>query len=71
MPSYDPSQPTNNLYDMDERQFDNIIIDEIFYKTNNPADSQSYRKLDEGTAMNIKTRQTERISPRATVYVKN
>lgn len=68
---FDPNQPSNNLYDMDPRTFDQIIVDEIFYKTNNPRDDKSYRKLDETTAFNIKQRKSESVEPRTTVYVKN
>lgn len=68
---FDPNTPSSNLYDMDARTYDQIIVDEIFYKTNNPRDEVSYRKLDEQTALNIKTRQQESIPSRTTVYVKN
>lgn len=66
---YDPAK--GNLYDMDSRTFDNVIVDEIFYKTDNVRDAQSYRKLDEVTAFNIKERVKETFASSQTVYVKN
>ena len=68
---FDPNTPTSNFYNMDARTFDQIIVDEIFYKNNNPRDQVSFRKLDEKTALNIKSRQTEPIQSNVTVYVKN
>ena len=68
---FDPNTPSSNMYDMDPRSFDQIIVDEIFYKNNDTRDNQSYRKLDEQTAFNIKKRTTESIQSNTTVYVKN
>ena len=68
---FDPNTQSSNLYDMDARTYDQIIVDEIFYKTDNPRDKVSYRKLDEQTALNIKTRQQVSVPSRTTVYVKN
>lgn len=68
---YDPMNPSAKMTDHEQRTFDGVIVDELFYMTDKLKDTNSYRKLNEQEAMVIKTREVVEFSPKQTVYVKN
>ena len=69
---YDPLNPSDvQMTQFDERFFDTVIVDELFYLTSDRADVNSHRKLNEQEAMNVKTRAIIQLSPKLKVYVKN
>lgn len=68
---YDPSQPNAKMTDYEERRFDGVLVDELFYVSNDKKDTNSYRKLDEQTAMNIRSREVLEFDQKLVVYVKN
>ena len=69
---YDPLNPSDvKMTQFDERFFEQVIVDELFYMTDNVSDVNSHRKINEQEAMNIKSRQMIQLSPKQKVYVKN
>ena len=69
---YDPTSSKNvKMTQFDERQFDGVLTDELFYMTNELSDVNSFRKINEQEAMNIKTREHVEVPSRQKVYVKN
>lgn len=68
---YDPSQANAKMTDYEERRFDGVLVDELFYVSNNKSDTNSYRKLNEQTAMNIRSREVLEFDQKLVVYVKN
>ncbi len=68
---YDPSSPTAKMTDYEDRKFEDVNIDELFYLSDNLNDVNSFRKISEEEAMNIRTREVEMVQPKTKVYVKN
>lgn len=69
---YDPLNPSDvKMTQFDERFFEQVIVDELFYMTDDISDVNSHRKINEQEAMNIKSRQLIQLSPKLKVYVKN
>ena len=69
---YDPLNPSDvKMTQFDERFFETVIVDELFYMTDKVTDVDLHRKINEQEAMNIKTRQFIQLSPKQKVYVKN
>lgn len=69
---YDPTSSKGvKMTQFDQRQFEGVIIDELFYLTDSLADVDSFRKVNEQEAMNIKSREIISVSPKLNVYVKN
>ena len=69
--AYDPSRPTANMTDYEDRKFEEVNVDELFYLSDNLRDVNSFRKINEEQAMNIRTRVIESVQPKTQVYVKN
>ena len=68
---YDPLNPSNvQMVEFDERFFEGVIVDELFYLSNNLNDVDSHRKLNEQEAMNVRSREIVQVDPKRKVYVK-
>ena len=69
---YDPLNPSGvRMVEFDERFFEAVIVDELFYLSNDAGDVDSHRKLNEQEAMNVRSREIIQLSPRLKVYVKS
>ena len=68
---FDPMSANSKMTDHEQRRFESVLVDELFYMTDELTDTNSYRKLDEQKAMIIKTREIVEFQPRQNVYVKN
>lgn len=69
--AWDPTQANAKMVEYEERYFESVLVDELFYLSNKRNDADSFRKIDEQTAMNIRSRETFQFELKKPVYVKN
>ena len=59
------------MTDYEDRKFEEVNVDELFYLSDDIKDVNSFRKISETEAMNIRTREVEPVQAKTGVYVKN
>jgi len=65
---YNP--PSTTSADFERYTFEELEIDELFWQTNQPGDSYSWRKINKTQAMNLRKRSTHNFSNKTVVYQK-
>ena len=70
-PTRDRYEPPSNLsVDFEEYQFGELEVDELFWQTNRPEESNPWRKVSQTQGMNLKAQSTHNFQPRTKVYQK-
>ena len=70
-PANDRYNPPNNLsVDFEEFYFDELEMDELFWQTNKPEETNPWRKVSQTEGMNLKTQTTHNFQPRTKVFQK-
>ena len=75
MPRNDPAQdamnpPGNLSQDFEKFTFGELEVDELFWQSNQPGDSYSWRKVNQTQALNIRKQTTHNFNPRTVVFQK-
>ncbi len=65
---YDP--PSTNTTDFEEFKFGDLEVDELFWQTNRPTESNPWRKSNQTQAPNLKTQTTHNFDLKTAVYQK-
>ena len=70
-PANDNYNPPSNLsLDFEEYQFGELEVDELFWQTNRPEESNPWRKSSQTQALNLKTQTTHSFQAKTKVYQK-
>tara|TARA_R100000315_G_scaffold59381_2_gene35134 strand:- start:245 stop:475 length:231 start_codon:yes stop_codon:yes gene_type:complete len=70
-PANDRYNPPNNLsVDFEEFYFNELEMDELFWQTNKPEETNPWRKVSQTEGMNLKTQTTHNFQPRTKVFQK-
>ena len=68
-PTGDHFNPPSNLsQDFEEYWFEDLEVDELFWQTNRPEESNPWRKSSQTQGLNLKTQATHNFKPRTKVY---
>ena len=59
-----------NSVDFEEFYFQDLEVDELFWQTNRPEESNPWRKVSQTQGMNLKAQSTHNFQPRTKVYQK-
>ena len=75
MPANDPvndryNPPGLNSSDFERFTFGELEVDELFWQSNQPGDSYSWRKVNQTQALNIRKQTTHNFNPRTVVFQK-
>ena len=75
MPNNNPTRdryepPSNMSNDFEEFYFQDLEVDELFWQTNRPEESNPWRKVSQTQGMNLKAQSTHNFQPRTKVYQK-
>ena len=65
---FDP--PSNMSADFEEYWFEDLEVDELFWQTNRPEESNPWRKSSQTQGLNLKTQTTHNFQGRTKVYQK-
>ena len=65
---YNP--PSNMNVDFEEFQFGELEVNELFWQTNRPEETNPWRKVNPTQAINIKTQTTHTFNSKAKVFQK-
>ena len=65
---YNP--PGNTSMDFEEFKFGELEVDELFWQTNRPEESNPWRKVNQTQATNLKTQTTHSFQRRTKVFQK-
>ena len=65
---YNP--PSNMSTDFEEYSFEDLELNELFWQTNRPEETNPWRKVSETQGMNLKTQATHNFKPRTKVFQK-
>ena len=65
---YNP--PSNLSQDFEEYWFEDLEVDELFWQTNRPEETNPWRKVSQTQGMNLKAQSTHNFQPRTKVYQK-
>ena len=65
---YEP--PSNMSNDFEEFQFGELEVDELFWQTNKPEESNPWRKVNQTQALNLKSQSTHNFQPKTKVFQK-
>jgi hypothetical protein len=67
----DRYNPASNMsVDFEEFYFQDLEVDELFWQTNRPEESNPWRKVSQTQGMNLKAQSTHNFQPRTKVYQK-
>ena len=70
-PVNDRYNPSSNMgVDFEEFYFQDLEVDELFWQTNRPEESNPWRKVSQTQGMNLKAQSTHNFQPRTKVYQK-
>ena len=70
-PANDRYNPPNNLsVDFEEFYFNELEMDELFWQTNKPEETNPWRKVSQTEGLNLKTQTTHTFQPRTKVFQK-
>ena len=65
----DRYNPASNMsVDFEEFYFQDLEVDELFWQTNRPEESNPWRKVSQTQGMNLKTRTTHNFKGRTKVF---
>ena len=68
-PTQDSFNPPSNMTpDFEEFNFEDLEVDELFWQTNKPKESNPWRKVDQTQGINLKTQTTHSFQPRTKVF---
>ena len=68
-PTGDHFNPPSNLsQDFEEFNFEDLEVDELFWQTNKPKESNPWRKVSQAQAIQLKTQTTHSFQPKTKVY---
>ena len=75
MPNNNPTRdryepPSNMSTDFEEFWFEDLEVDELFWQTNRPEESNPWRKSSQTQGLNLKTQTTHNFQGRTKVYQK-
>ena len=75
MPNNNPTRdryepPSNMSNDFEEFQFGELEVDELFWQTNKPEESNPWRKVNQTQALNLKSQSTHNFRPKTKVFQK-
>ena len=75
MPTNNPTRdhfdpPSNLSVDFEEFQFGDLEVDELFWQTNRPEESNPWRKVNQTQALNLKTQTTHNFQAKTAVFQK-
>ena len=75
MPANDPvndryNPPGLSSKDFERFTFGELEVDELFWQSNQPGDSYSWRKVNQTQALNIRKQTTHNFNPRTVVFQK-
>jgi hypothetical protein len=65
---YNP--PSNMNVDFEEFQFGELEVNELFWQTNRPEESNPWRKVNQTQGINLKTQNTHTFQPKTKVFQK-
>ena len=73
MPTNNPTRdhfdpPSNLSVDFEEFQFGDLEVDELFWQTNRPEESNPWRKSSQTQALNLKNQTTHNFDLKTKVY---
>jgi len=63
---YNP--PSNMSVDFEETKFGELEVDELFWQTNRPEESNPWRKVSQNQALNLKSQTTHNFDLKTTIY---
>tara|TARA_R110000824_G_scaffold13270_1_gene57821 strand:+ start:290 stop:520 length:231 start_codon:yes stop_codon:yes gene_type:complete len=66
--SYNP--PGNLSHDFEEFNFGDLEVDELFWQTNRPKESNPWRKVSQNQGINLKTQTTHNFDVKTKVFQK-
>ena len=70
-PTRDRFDPPSNLsVDFEEYYFGDLEVDELFWQTNRPEESNPWRKVNQNQGMNLKSRTTHNFDSKTKVFQK-
>ena len=75
MPTNNPTgdffnPPSNLSQDFEEYWFEDLEVDELFWQTNKPEESNPWRKVNQTQALNLKSQSTHNFQPKTKVFQK-
>ena len=75
MPTNDPTQDRYNPPGLTSRDFERFTfgeleVDDLFWQSNQPGDSYSWRKVNQAQALNIRKQTTHNFNPKTVVFQK-
>ena len=75
MPTNNPTRdhfnpPSNLSVDFEEFQFGELEVNELFWQTDRPEESNPWRKVNQTQGMNLKTRTNHNFNLKTKVYQK-
>ena len=70
-PTSDHFNPPSNLSrDFEEFSFDELEVDELFWQTNRPTESNPWRKVNQTQGLNLKSQTTHNFNLKTKVFQK-
>ena len=70
-PTRDRYEPPSNLsVDFEEYQFGELEVDELFWQTNRPEESNPWRKVSQTQGLNLKTQTTHNFDLKTKIFQK-
>ena len=71
IPTSDMFNPPSNMsQDFEEFKFGELEVDELFWQTNRPQESNPWRKSSQTQGLNLKTQTTHNFQPKTIVFQK-
>ena len=68
-PTQDSFNPPSNLSrDFEEFNFEDLEVDELFWQTNKPKESNPWRKVSQTQGIQLKTQTTHSFQPKTKVF---
>ena len=64
--NYNP--PSNMSQDFEESQFGELEVDELFWQTNRPTESNPWRKVNQTQGLNLKSQTTHNFNLKTKVF---
>tara|TARA_R100000008_G_C3532313_1_gene139956 strand:- start:54 stop:284 length:231 start_codon:yes stop_codon:yes gene_type:complete len=65
---FDP--PSNMSVDFEEYNFEDLEVNDLFWQTNRPEETNPWRKVSQTEGMNLKSQTTHTFEPRTKVFQK-
>ena len=75
MPNNNPTRdryepPSNMSTDYEEYKFEDLEVDELFWQTNRPEESNPWRKVSQTSGINLKSQTTHNFNAKTKVFQK-